>query len=84
MYQLKHGAIIEIDNFKQRIYIFHDFFNISVCESNEFLCTSGIQCVDSLAVCDGMPHCMDGTDEIACGKSRSLYYNDNKCIRSHL
>ena len=65
---LKHQTVVQIDNTKQRIYIFHDFVNISVCESHEFLCTSGIQCVDSLAVCDGIPHCMDGTDEIACCK----------------
>ncbi|KAF5881403.1 kunitz-type protease inhibitor 1-like, partial [Clarias magur] len=37
----------------------------SSCEDDQFKCSSGC-CIDSSEVCDGQPHCRDGSDEEDC------------------
>ena len=44
------------------------------CQSNEFACTSGDQCVPFTLVCDGRKDCQDFSDEAACRKC-SLIFN---------
>jgi hypothetical protein len=42
------------------------------CESNndEYLCRSR-ECISSFLKCDGVPHCLDGSDELPCSSSVS-------------
>ena len=37
------------------------------CEgSGQFQCDGGDVCLSDSQICDGVPHCRDGTDETAC------------------
>ncbi|CAF3327704.1 unnamed protein product [Rotaria socialis] len=46
------------------------------CDSNneEFLCQSG-ECISSLLICDGVPHCSDGSDELPDRSCTSKFLN---------
>lgn len=39
---------------------------VLICDHEKFLCQNGFDCVDLAAVCDGLPHCSDGSDEANC------------------
>lgn len=38
----------------------------TACRQNEFECADGSACLPSVAVCDGLQHCGDGSDEANC------------------
>lgn len=41
-------------------------FTDSACSQNDFECADGSACLPSEAVCDGLQHCGDGSDEADC------------------
>ena len=43
-----------------------------VCNDDEVLCDSGLQCVPSSSICDGWMDCDDTSDEHGCSKSVAL------------
>lgn len=63
------------------------------CPSNTFKCVSNNKCIDQDFVCDGIPHCLDGSDESnepegPCGGTCALKTNfkcdGNRCIKREL
>ncbi len=54
------------------------------CQSNQFTCDNGT-CILNIYQCDGIFHCVDGTDEIECQqicnakKGTDIKYNDTFC-----
>ena len=42
------------------------FLQSDICEGDVFWCDVGAGCVHKLAVCDGIPNCMDASDEWDC------------------
>ncbi len=62
--------VSSVESFELIIYIiiFHYFrFREAECESDEFQCDSGYECLDYTFVCDNEKLCLDGSDEL-CGK----------------
>ena len=43
-------------------------FFLDACTSDDFTCVSQPGCVDQTYVCDGVPNCLDGSDEWSCRK----------------
>lgn len=40
--------------------------SIEPCKEDDFQCKNG-ECVPLVNLCDGLPHCKDGSDEAHCG-----------------
>ena len=45
----------------------------NTCSSSEYQCAYG-GCVPRSVVCNGFSECIDGSDEIGCGKQRNMYF----------
>lgn len=43
-----------------------------ICDDIDKVCSSGIGCVDKTLECDGIRHCLDGSDEWGCCEYQSL------------
>lgn len=43
-------------------------FSTEPCQEDSFQCENG-ECIPSVNLCDGHPHCTDGSDEAQCGMS---------------
>ena len=44
-----------------------EYFVIAeICDDIDIACYSGIGCVDKSLICDGVRHCLDGSDEWEC------------------
>lgn len=51
------------------------------CKANEFRCSDGL-CIKKQYLCDGIKHCIDGSDESHCVDNE--IDNDNKIIGKHI
>ena len=38
------------------------------CPENRFICNNDTRCIAYIFKCDGVHHCIDGSDELNCGR----------------
>ncbi|XP_055374705.1 basement membrane-specific heparan sulfate proteoglycan core protein isoform X7 [Condylostylus longicornis] len=53
----------------------------SACGYHEATCMNG-ECIDKNRICDGIPHCSDGSDEHSCSHGRKCSPNQFRCKNS--
>lgn len=53
----------------------------SACNVNQATCMNG-ECIDKSQICDGIPHCSDGSDEHSCSHGRKCHPNQFMCRNS--
>ena len=47
------------------------------CPDGGFMCTTGMPtCINTTLLCDGYPHCYDGSDEDSCGRCCRQGFHD--------
>lgn len=56
--------LLASDAFAANIFVDRERRQTGFCGNERFLCKSG-QCIDQLNECDGIPNCIDGSDETA-------------------
>ena len=44
------------------------------CANDTFACSSGLGCISTTSVCDGVLDCVDMSDEFGCGKNKEILY----------
>ena len=52
-------------NFNLIIYYFYCVLGQKLCQPDDFECTNG-QCISMNAICNGVPDCVDNSDELNC------------------
>ncbi|XP_055844274.1 basement membrane-specific heparan sulfate proteoglycan core protein isoform X29 [Episyrphus balteatus] len=50
----------------------------TACHENQATCMNG-ECIDKNQICDGIPHCSDGSDEHSCSRDRKCHPNQFLC-----
>ncbi|XP_055911049.1 basement membrane-specific heparan sulfate proteoglycan core protein isoform X7 [Eupeodes corollae] len=50
----------------------------TACHENQATCMNG-ECIDKNQICDGTPHCSDGSDEHSCSRDRRCHPNQFLC-----
>ncbi|KAM7349794.1 terribly reduced optic lobes isoform 6-T6 [Cochliomyia hominivorax] len=53
----------------------------SACSNTQATCLNG-ECIDKSQICDGIPHCSDGSDEHSCSHGRKCHPNQFMCRNS--
>ncbi|XP_037895157.1 basement membrane-specific heparan sulfate proteoglycan core protein isoform X24 [Glossina fuscipes] len=53
----------------------------AACSSTQATCMNG-ECIDRSQICDGIPHCSDGSDEHSCSHGRKCHPNQFMCRNS--
>ncbi|XP_073829721.1 terribly reduced optic lobes isoform X13 [Musca autumnalis] len=53
----------------------------SACSATQATCMNG-ECIDKSQICDGIPHCSDGSDEHSCSHGRKCQPNQFMCRNS--
>ncbi|XP_037811627.1 basement membrane-specific heparan sulfate proteoglycan core protein-like isoform X4 [Lucilia sericata] len=53
----------------------------SACSNTQATCLNG-ECIDKSQICDGIPHCSDGSDEHSCSHGRKCHPNQFRCRNS--
>lgn len=44
------------------------------CPKGQYLCQHQSYCIDIELICDGISHCIQGDDELDCGKNECYFY----------
>ncbi|KAI8120669.1 Basement membrane-specific heparan sulfate proteoglycan core protein [Lucilia cuprina] len=79
--KIKYGTVPHIDL---------EFFGLvnprddrlpSACSNTQATCLNG-ECIDKSQICDGIPHCSDGSDEHSCSHGRKCHPNQFRCRNS--